>query len=145
LDAETNVEWVTMRILALDVGKRRIGVAISDPLGVTARPLSTLVRNRETPLQILKIVQEFHIELLVIGLPLHMNGTEGEQADDVRKFAGKISSAGCQVPIQFVDERLTSVEAEARLSDRRGGWRKKKSRVDAFAAAIILEAYLNEQ
>jgi putative Holliday junction resolvase len=133
-----------MRILALDVGKRRIGVAISDPMGVTARPLSTIDRNRQTPAKILNMVQELGVELLVIGLPLHLNGTEGEQADDVRKFAAKLSAAGCSVPIKFIDERLTSVEAEARLSDRRGSWRKKKSRIDAFAAALILEAYLNE-
>lgn len=133
-----------MRILALDVGKRRIGVAVSDPLGLTARPLSTVVRNRQTPAQILNIVQELGIELLLIGLPLHLNGTEGDQAEDVRKFAAKLSDAGFQVPIKFIDERLTSVEAEARLSDRRGSWRKKKSRIDAFAAALILEAYLNE-
>lgn len=86
-----------------------------------------------------------NVSLLLIGLPLHLDGTEGEQAKDVQKFAAKLSATGSNVPIQFVDERLSTVEAQERLSDRRGGWRKDKKKIDEFAAAIILEAYLKNR
>lgn len=134
-----------MRILALDVGKRRIGVAISDPLAITARPYATIERNKESGAKILKIISEMNVGLLLIGLPLHLDGTEGEQAKDVQKFVAKLSTDFSNVPIQFIDERLSTVEAQERLSDRRGGWRKDKKKIDEFAAAIILETYLKNR
>jgi putative Holliday junction resolvase len=90
-------------------------------------------------------VKELEVKLVIVGLPLHLNGTEGTQAHDVRFFAEKLAPAIQPVQIEFRDERLTTIEAEQRLADRRGNWRKKKSRVDAFAAAGILESYLQEQ
>jgi putative holliday junction resolvase len=134
-----------VRILALDVGKRRIGIAVSDPLRVTARPHSTLERTKEAPLAIARLVREMEATLVLIGLPLHLDGTEGGQADDVRSFAARVAEAVAPIEIAFVDERLTTVEAEERLADRRGSWRKKKDKIDAFAAASILENYLNSQ
>lgn len=134
-----------MRILALDVGKRRIGVAVSDPLGITARPHSTILRDKTSVEKIIAIVKELEVNRIVVGLPLHLNGTEGEQAADVRGFARKLMLAVSPVEVAFQDERLSTVEAEERLSDRRGGWRKKKSHIDAFAAAGILESYLQEK
>lgn len=134
-----------MRILALDVGKRRIGVAVSDPLRILAKPHSTLDRNRQAPGKISAIVKEKEVDLVLVGLPLHLNGTEGEQALDVRGFAEKLAPALPGIQIRFVDERLTTVEAQERLYDRRGSWRKNKDRIDAFAAASLLERYLNEQ
>ncbi len=134
-----------MRILALDVGKRRIGIAVSDPLGITARPHSTIQRDKLSVEKINAIVKEMEVNRVVVGLPLHLNGTEGEQAADVRGFARKLKDAVTPVEVTFQDERLSTVEAEQRLSDRRGGWRKKKSHIDAFAAAGILESYLQEK
>lgn len=134
-----------MRILALDVGKRRIGIAISDPLGITARPHSTIERNKASVEKIQALVNELEAKLVIVGLPLHLNGTEGLQAADVRAFAAKLAPAIHPTQIEFRDERLTTVEAEQRLSDRRGDWRKKKNRIDAFAAAGILESYLQEK
>lgn len=134
-----------MRILALDVGKRRIGVAASDALRITARPQCTIDRNRNSPKKIAEIVQQKEANLVLVGLPLHLNGTEGEQAQDVRRFVEKLAPALPGIEIKFVDERLTTVEAEERLYDRRGGWRKKKSHIDEFAAASLLERFLNEQ
>jgi len=134
-----------MRIVALDVGKKRIGVAISDPLAVTARPHSTVQRNQQGMQKILDLVKELEAKEVLIGLPLHLDGTEGEQAKDVRSFAAKISPKIDPVPIRFWDERLTTVEAQARLSDRRGDWRKSKKEIDAFAAAMLLESYLIER
>jgi len=132
-----------MRVMALDVGKRRIGVAVSDPLGITARPHSTILRDKKALDTICAVVRDLHAERIIVGLPLHLDGTEGEQAKDVRSFASKLASRSI-VPIEFCDERLTTVEAEERLANRRGGWRKKKNRIDALAAASILESYLNE-
>ncbi len=133
-----------MRILGLDVGKRRIGVAITDPLAITARPHSTMDRNREATEKIRKLVDELQIGRIVVGLPLHLSGAEGEQAQDVRTFVAKLQSV-VTIPIEFQDERLTTVEAEYRLSDRRGDWRKRKNKIDAVAASILLEEYLRER
>ena len=134
-----------MRILALDVGRRRIGVAVTDPLGLIARPHSTIDRNRHAPEKIAELVREMDVKMILVGLPLHLNGVEGEQAADVRAFHAKLALAVPGADIQFVDERLTTVEAQERLFDRRGGWRKNKDRIDAFAAAGLLERYLNER
>ena len=134
-----------MRIIALDVGKRRIGIAISDPMGIIARPHSTIQRDKSSVEKIHALVKELEAKLVIVGLPLHLNGTEGLQAVDVRAFASKLAPAIHPTQIEFRDERLTTVEAEQRLSDRRGDWRKKKNRIDAFAAAGILESYLQEK
>src|SRR5687768_921800 len=127
-----------MRLLGLDVGKRRIGVAITDPLAITARPHSTIDRNKQAVVKIASIVEELQIGKIVVGLPLHLSGVEGEQALDVRNFVTKLQ-AQVSIPIEFKDERLTTVEAEYRLSDRRGDRRKRKSKIDAVAASILLE------
>lgn len=134
-----------MRTLALDVGKRRIGVAVSDPLGVTARPHSTLQRERGVYDRIAALAREMEVGCLVIGLPVHLDGREGEQAKDVRKFADRLREALGSVEMVFWDERLSTVEAEQRLADRYGDWRKRKARVDSFAAAGILQEYLNSR
>ena len=133
-----------MRILALDVGKRRIGIAVTDPLAITARPHSTIPRNREAPQKIASIIQEMEVGKLLVGLPLHLSGAEGEQAADVRAFVQKLS-AYVSIPMEFRDERLTTVEAEQRLWDKRGDWRKRKKEIDAVAASVMLQDYLREQ
>jgi len=134
-----------MRILALDVGKKKIGIAVTDPLAVTARPYSTVERSRAGMEKIVQSVKELESREVVIGLPLHLDGTEGEQASDVRKFAGTLAPHIDPVQIKFWDERLTTVEAQERLSNQRLDWKKTKKRIDAYAAAILLEAYLLEK
>jgi len=133
-----------MRIMALDVGKRRIGIAVTDLLQITARPHSTIPRNRQAPEQILSLIQELEVGKLLVGLPLHLSGSEGEQAADVRKFVATLTDV-LNIPVEFKDERLTSVEAEQRLWDKRGDWRHKKKQIDAVAACIMLEDYLRER
>ena len=133
-----------MRILALDVGKRRIGVAITDPLALTARPHSTIPRNREAPQKIAAIIHEMEIGKLLVGLPLHLSGAEGEQAADVRSFVERLAPL-ISIPVEFRDERLTTVEAEQRLWDKRGDWRKRKKEIDAVAASVMLQDYLRER
>jgi putative Holliday junction resolvase len=134
-----------MRLLALDVGKKRIGIAVSDPMQVTARPHSTIQRTKKSFDEIAKLVSELEPEKVLIGLPLHLNGTEGEQAKETRSFASKLARQIPGVQIEFVDERLTTVEAEERLADRRGSWHKKRDQIDAYAAASILQNYLNNR
>jgi len=130
--------------MALDVGKRRIGIAVTDLLAITARPHSTILRNREAFQKIATFIQEMEVGKLLVGLPLHLSGAEGEQSADVRAFVAKLVEH-VSVPVEFKDERLTTVEAEHRLSDRRGDWRKKKKQIDAVAASIMLEDYLRER
>lgn len=128
------------RILALDVGKKRIGVAVSDELSMIARPHSVVVRNKHAIPKILSLVMDLGVRKIVIGLPLHLDGREGEQAEDVRTFVKKLEP---QVSVEVVlwDERLSTVEAEERMSVRKSG--KHKLGVDAVAAAVILESYLS--
>jgi|SRR5688572_11905219 putative holliday junction resolvase len=133
-----------MRLMALDVGKKRIGIAISDPLKITARPHSTIDRGKSAYPRIVSLVQELEVERIIVGLPLHLSGVEGEQAKDVRSFVAKLQPH-LNIPIEYKDERLTTVEAEYRIADRRGDWRKRKSKIDAVAASVLLEEYLKER
>jgi len=130
--------------MAIDVGTRRIGIAVSDPLGMIAKPHSTIARNRDAFRKIKQIADEMEITEIIIGLPLHLNGSESKQSADVRNFSARLSEV-CPVPSRFKDERLTSVEAEERLADRRGDWKKHKGLIDQFAAAEILQDYLNQR
>jgi putative Holliday junction resolvase len=129
-------------LMGLDVGERRIGVAVSDPLGKTAQPLATIQRDETVVDQVLGLVRESGAERLVVGLPLLMDGSEGEQARLVREFARTLAPT-LDVPIDFVDERLTTREAEAVLS--RGGVKRgqRKEASDRVAAALILRAYMD--
>lgn len=132
-----------MRILALDVGERRIGVAVSDPLGMTAQGLTTYTRRgMERDLAYFAgLCREWQAQRLVLGLPLHMNGDAGDSAAHVRELAGQLEAA-CGIPVEFVDERLTTVAAHRILSEGnvRGG--RRKQTVDTVAAVLILETYL---
>jgi putative Holliday junction resolvase len=134
-----------MRLIALDVGKKRIGIAVSDPMQVTARPHSTMQRTKNSPEEIAKLAKELEAGKILVGLPVHLDGTEGEQAKETRAFASKLAKHTPEVQIEFVDERLTTVEAEERLADRRGSWHKKRSQIDAYAAASILQNYLSNR
>jgi putative holliday junction resolvase len=128
--------------MGLDVGERRIGVAVSDPLGKTAQPYATIERDDSIADRVRGLVGETGAERLVVGLPLLMDGREGEQARRVREFAQTLAS-GLKVPIDFVDERLTTKEAEAVLA--RAGVKRgqKKEASDRVAAALILRAYMD--
>ena len=135
------------RILGIDHGTVRIGLAISDEMELVASPLRTLDARDEPVEEIVRIVRERRIERIVVGLPLHMSGQVGEAAERVEKFASELSKAlHHEVPIEKVDERLSSVEAEASLS--RAGVTDRRARreaVDQLAAVVILQDYLNTQ
>ena len=132
------------RLLALDLGARRVGLAVCDELRLTVRPLPPLRRTGWKRLlkEVAALVREFDARGLVIGLPLRLDGSEGEAAQDVRRLAGNFARS-LEVPVHLQDERLTSRAAEEAL--RGGGYRGKEltARVDGEAAAIILRDFLS--
>ncbi|HHW14513.1 MAG TPA: Holliday junction resolvase RuvX [Firmicutes bacterium] len=132
-----------MRIMALDVGARRIGVAVSDPLGWTAQAHSVLHRRRpEEDLEALaRLVAELGAERVVVGLPRRLDGSEGPAAESVKEFAGALANV-IEVPVELYDERLTTVEAEAVLLSGDLSRRRRRQVVDKVAAALILDGYL---
>lgn len=135
------------RILGIDHGTVRIGLAISDELELVASPLRTLEAQNEPEREIVRIVRDKHIGKIVVGMPLHMSGDKGDAAKRVEKFAASLGKAlQHEIPIDFVDERLSSVEAEASLS-RAGitGKRERNELVDQLAAVVILQDHLNSQ
>jgi putative holliday junction resolvase len=136
-----------LRSLGLDVGDRRIGIAVSDPLGMLARPLSVLERVEDAAdiQTLLALVKEQQAEMIIVGLPLSMNGSLGTQAQNVQNFAEKLKSTS-PVPLEYRDERLTTVAAKNIVE---AGKKKKerfvkKGAYDAAAAAVILQTYLDE-
>ncbi|MBN1811287.1 MAG: Holliday junction resolvase RuvX [Anaerolineae bacterium] len=139
-----------MRVLALDVGERRVGIAISDPTGALARPLQALVRSsREQDFAaIAAIVAEYDVSLVVVGRPLSLDGTEGPQA---RRIAGYADGLADYLPTQLVlwDERFTTAEAEGILRQSRSERKRRRARtngeLDAIAAAVILQSYLDSR
>ena len=132
------------RVLALDLGKRRIGLAISDELGLTAQGLETLERTniREDLGKLSQLIAEKNVSLLLMGQPLHMSGHEGRQSEYTRDFAGRLQKA-TGVALQFWDERLTTVEAQRVLRESGIGIQKRAQAVDRLAAVILLESYLD--
>jgi putative Holliday junction resolvase len=132
------------RILALDLGKKRIGLAISDPLGITAQGLPNLVRtNKRADLEALgRIAAEREAGLLLLGNPINMRGTEGRQSGWVREFAAAIEQR-LGLPVRFWDERLTSVEAERVLRSSGISIEKRAAAVDRLSAVILLQSYLD--
>jgi putative Holliday junction resolvase len=141
-----------MRFLGVDYGRRRIGLALSDATGALARPWQTVAAGatpRESAEEIARLVaaRPDHDELsdlggIVVGLPRRLGGEDNEQTSVAREFAHALGTlTGLEVHLQ--DERLTSHEADARLAERERDWRKRKPLVDAAAAAIILQDYLD--
>ncbi len=131
------------RVLALDYGKRRIGLAVSDELGLTAQGLDTLQRTtiREDMRQLAELAAKYRVARVVIGDPMHMSGRQGVQSENVREFGVRIE-AKTGLPVEFWDERLTTAEAE-RILQESGISRQKRGRaVDRMAAVLILESYL---
>jgi putative Holliday junction resolvase len=125
-----------MRVLALDHGTARIGCAISDPSGTLATPLPVI--EPPHPRAVSELVDEYDVDRVVVGLPLHLNGSEGTQAALTRTFCGELE-AMLEIPVEMYDERLTTRMAEA---SRRAG---ANAASDSLAAAHLLEAYLASQ
>ncbi len=135
-----------MRILGLDYGSKTVGVAMTDVLGMTVQPYKTIQRDRESKLrqtlsEIAEIVEQYQIEKIVMGLPLNMDDTEGDRASKTRDFAEKLKLR-VAVPIEFTDERLTTMEAEEILDQSGIPRSEQKKVIDQVAAQLILEQYL---
>jgi putative Holliday junction resolvase len=132
------------RILALDFGKRRIGLAVTDPLRLIVTGLDTLQRTtlRADLDQLAELAADREVSQILIGLPLNMNGTEGLQAERVREFAAKLGRR-TGIPVELWDERLTSVAAEDILRERGLHPDRRSGTVDRLAASILLQGYLD--
>lgn len=132
------------RVLALDLGKRRIGLAISDELGITAQGLDTLQRTniREDLGRLNELIRGRDVRLILMGNPLHMSGREGRQAEYTRDFADRLSER-TGVVVKFWDERLTTVQAQRVLRESGVSIEKRAKAVDRLSAVILLESYLD--
>jgi putative Holliday junction resolvase len=132
------------RILALDLGKRRIGLALSDELGLTAQGLETMQRAgiRVDLARLSELASERGVTLILVGNPLHMDGSEGSQSAWAREFAEKLHSR-TGLAVRMWDERLTTVEAERVLRQSGISQQKRSAAVDRLAAVVLLQSYLD--
>lgn len=131
------------KIMALDIGTKRIGIALSDYLQILSNPHSYILRQPEQQAvnEIIKIAKENNVEKIVVGVPFNMDGTEGAQAQDCKNFASNFSD----YEIIYEDERLTSDSAEENLRAKNIDFRKDKGLVDIESACIILQQYLERK
>lgn len=140
-----------MRILGLDLGAKRIGLALSDPAGEYAFPAGALERKAErADLDALDaLVREHEVDRIVLGLPIHMDGRQGPEAEAARRFADALAKR-TRLPVELIDERWTSIEAERSLAEtgrskRRARRREPRGDVDAVAASLILRTWLERR
>ncbi|MBR1970516.1 MAG: Holliday junction resolvase RuvX [Clostridia bacterium] len=133
-----------MKIMGLDYGEARIGVAVSDALGMIATPLDTICeKNRDIQLKkTIEVAKENRVEKIVVGYPKHMDGTIGHRAQYTEEFAKDLSKS-LGIPYELWDERLSSTEAHRILEEGGVSGKKRKTKVDKIAAVIILQGYLD--
>jgi putative Holliday junction resolvase len=139
-----------MRVLAIDVGRRRVGLAISDPSGTLARPLIAVAVTDTNAAEVVAhevarlSAEDDGVARIVVGVPVSLDGRPNAQTAHVLRFIGELKHR-TGIPIDTEGERLTSREAESRLAVREKDWRKRKAQIDAAAAAIILQDYLDRR
>ena len=139
-----------MRILGIDYGEARVGIAITDALNITAQGLETIQRNGSDRIVLKRLDEIFEkynneIDTIVVGMPLHMNGDVSERAIVTQKFIHKLKCKYNKVKIETVDERLTTVEAHRTMNFLDVDKHKKKNIVDTISAVYILETYINKK
>jgi len=134
------------RVLGIDYGKKRIGLAISDPFGIIAQSLPTLILKERTDIlsEIQTLVKEKDVSTIVLGLPRNMNGTLGEEGKKVLEF-GKRLSHKINIKVEFWDERLSSVESQKTLREEKRKLKRKKELIDKISASLILQGYLDKK
>jgi putative Holliday junction resolvase len=134
-----------MRTMALDVGDKHIGVALSDPLGILASPHSIIERRGESDdvAAIVQIVNQYQVKRIIIGLPLSLSGRVGEQAEKVHAFAEHLTKH-TDIPLELRDERMTTVSAKRLMREGRNKKNRHSGRDDAVAAAVLLQSYIDE-
>lgn len=142
----TQTSTNSRRILAVDYGRRKIGLALSDELGLTAQPLTTMVRiNRRADLRRLsEICRRYSVARIIVGHPLRLRGEAGEMAAETARFAAKLRKE-IGIETELVDERLTSWEAEAIVVETQSSRRRERKPLDHFAAAVLLRDYLEHK
>jgi len=135
-----------MRILGLDVGAKRVGVAVSDELKITAQGLFTIERKSDEELlnKIEELVLNNDVKEIVVGLPLNMDGSYGEQAKNAISFSDVLKEK-FKLPVKLWDERMSTLEVERVMIDAGTSRKKRKKRIDKLAAQVILQSYLNAQ
>ena len=138
---------ISMRVLGLDYGSKTVGVAISDPLGITAQGIETITRKdenklRKTCARIEALIEEYQVEKIVIGLPKHMNNDIGIRAEKSMEFAEMLKRR-TGLEVQMWDERLTTMEAERTLIESNIRREDRKKYIDKIAAVFILQGYLD--
>ena len=132
------------RLLGLDVGERRVGIAVSDDRQTIASPVSVVNRGPDELTELTRLVEQYSVVELVAGLPTGMSGREGPQAGDAREFAERVA-ASLNLPLFYWDERLTSVQAERSLIESGQNRKKRRTLIDAVAAAIMLQSFLDSR
>lgn len=133
---------MSKRIAAIDFGHKRIGIALSDPTCRIALPLATVDGGKKAVEHVAKALQNYPLSKILIGLPLLLNGKEGDMALETRAFAKKLEEA-LQIPIIFIDERLSSIAAEKSLKELSFNRKQRTSKIDMVAATLVLQQYLD--
>lgn len=135
-----------MRVLAIDPGTVRLGLALSDPSGTIAQPLAVLTRRSEVEdlRELVRVVEQYEVELIVVGLPRTLNGRLEGAAKDAQEFGDKVGRATGR-PVAYWDERLTTVAAERYLIEQGKRRRQRRQEVDRMAATLMLQGYLDYQ
>ena len=137
-----------MRVLGIDYGEVRVGIAITDELNITAQGLETIVCNGNDKILLAKIdniMEQYKIDTIVIGMPFHMNGDKSTRVEKTEKFIHKLKCKYNKIKIETVDERLTTVQAYRTMKDLNINKKRKKELVDTISAVYILETYINKQ
>lgn len=137
-----------MRILGIDYGAARVGIAITDELKITAQGLETINHNGNDKILLAKldeIMGHYDIDTIVVGMPIHMNGDKGIRAEITEKFIHKLKCKYNKTKIVSVDERLTTVQAHRTMNDLEINKKKKRELVDTISAVYILETYINRE
>lgn len=132
------------RLLGLDIGERRIGVAISDEMGMIASPLMTVQTSGNVVEEMRRLIAKYNVARIVVGLPIGLSGREGPQARIVRGVADQLAKS-LEIDIVYSDERMSSAVAEQALISQKTRRDKRKQHIDNMAAAVILQGYLDEQ
>jgi putative Holliday junction resolvase len=135
-----------MRILAIDYGSQRIGLALSDPTGTLARPLPFVPAKGDAKLarEIIELAKTHEVHLFILGLPRNMDGTSGEAAAKVQAFA-EIFRQATTTPLKLIDERLSTVQASRQLQESGKNTRKQRGQIDSESACVLLQGYLDSQ
>ena len=139
-----------MRVVGIDYGERRIGIAVSDPTGMLARPVATIPGDANPAVAVARVLEQVvaleqdddPVSMFVVGLPRRLDGSANEQTPRAEGFAERLRAQAAR-PVVLQDERLTSLEADGLLKVRERDWRERKKRLDAVAAAVILQEYLD--